>query len=267
MRRLPTLALVLLVLVSPRATALTFFEKEVTCPIGGERFRSKQMASGTSFCVRLDTKRLGAIASPPPLHVCPESKFAFDEDDFSRRELRSLEPWVESGEYQEELGHETQYYRLARTYERIARPQRDVAWHLLAASWEVDGEPERHHRYLSSAADAFERHLREIRFPERPLSTELDEMDLLLLVELRRRLGQFGQARELLDSLTASGLVNEMNREIAAYQSELVSAEDASFHYVPHERWSEEECSRLERSHWSKPAPKSEPSEAERRPE
>lgn len=244
MRRLLPLALAPLVLVSLRAAALTFIEVEVTCPIDGQRFQSKEMGSGYRVCTRLDLKQVGAIASPPPIHECPTSKFAFIEGEFTEEQVRSFKPWVESGEYTEALAGESPYYRLARAYDRIGISKSWVAMRLLEASWEVEGKPELHRRYLSESADAMEQHLREIGLVGRPPTSSAEESHLLLLVELRRRLGRFGPAGELLALLGEPDFIVENRRAVAAFQSQLVAAEDASVHYVPGEN--EKSCQRYD---------------------
>ncbi len=244
-------------LVASSAWGLRFGEVEWVCPIDGRTVQSKVALSGTAFCTRLDLKRVGPIADPPPLGECPEDGFvwyASDRDGMPEGSAE-LRQWVLSDEFQS-LRAESPHFRLARTLERLGHPAAEISLAYLRAAWDVElRDPDRYRRFLRASL----RHLN----LDPGFGAAERERRTLLAGDLLRQLGEFEAARDLLAPLRKAGrLMEPIHEKIVAYQMDLIAAGDADPHYVPFEPDSEYECAVLERRRKPRPA---ELSEAERR--
>src|SRR5262245_12112417 len=96
-----------------RTQALTMFDKEVTCPIGGQTLKTKAVAIYRQTGMRLDSKPLGSLVAPMPYPVCPENGFVMYKDEFSEDELATLRPIVLSETYRQARQEHTDHYMAA----------------------------------------------------------------------------------------------------------------------------------------------------------
>ena len=214
--------------VAPITSALTFQEKELTCPIDGEKFKATLAASGTMFGRFLDLKPFGPIAAPWPLAKCPSSGFIIYKDKFSDDELVQLRKYVFSDEYKKLSGLHTNYYLAARLRAHLGEKSSQLTDTLLQATWEAKSRSQ-YEQYASEALDAYKQILKE----------ENDESEKwlnnqLIAGELERRLERFDDAKERFVNLAKHEKAKaEIYAEILAFQIQLIEARDSQPHMIP----------------------------------
>lgn len=214
---------------------------QVECPIDEARFESSRWQSGYTFCTRLDLKRVGRIASPQPVHECPEDGYVWHSEDLTETEVDSLREWIGSAGYQG-LRAESPYYRLARIYERAGRDPLSSAFAYLQASWEIETDPGQHQKYLAESHSRLVEHLEGSEGTGSSESGGAVSLQLLA-AELQRRLGRFDAARSRLEKLRDDGgAETPIEKKILEYELELVARSDSAPHYVPREDMNEDRC-------------------------
>lgn len=112
---------------------------ELTCPIGGARFKQMSVFSGSATGRRLDTRPFGRIVTPFPLPVCKSNGFVMYQERFTGGELAKLTPIVKSTAYQALRRTHRSYYLAAYLRERMGAPDIDLAALYLKASWQAEG--------------------------------------------------------------------------------------------------------------------------------
>ena len=171
--------------------ALTVGTATFTCPIDGKTFQAKVARSGTSFGMRLDTKRIGPIAQPWPMPACPGSGLPLYKRKFTDAEVAKLKALVATPAYRAARKGNTNYYVAAWVLSKLRANQFRVAIYYLRASWEAEsGDKGRHRRYLETALRAFDAFLKNAN----PKSSRY-HMSALLAANLERRLGRFDKAQ------------------------------------------------------------------------
>ena len=210
------------------AAALTFVEREVACPVGGDAFRMRLPASETQFRQQLDLKQLGAIASPWPLARCPGNGFVIYKESFSGEEIARLAAYVASSEYQAMRAAETDYFLAAALRRQLGDPPATIAMTLLQATWEA-APGEQYRRYAAAALAAFERAL-----AGDGLWSNERVMQQVIAGELERRLGRFDAAQQRFETVAAlppAGMGAVAG--VVQRQLRLVAERDAGVHLVP----------------------------------
>jgi hypothetical protein len=187
---------------SGAASAMTMAEREVTCPLTGEKFKTHVIASYTQFGVRLDMRPYGAMMAPAPIPKCPGSGFPVFRENFSGAELTTLRALVETAEYKAARAAHTDYYMVVWIERRLGvavEPWR-LALTLLRAAWQAEGgDPARLAAYRAEARDAFDAAAAEAGAPaERKLTAQL------LAAEMDRLLGRFDKALARLEALSGT---------------------------------------------------------------
>jgi|GEM_PF-5708192 len=175
-------------LASTNAQASVVMPQTFTCPLTGTEFEAEIDVSGTSTCSRLDFKELGPISSPALLPVCPDDGLVLYREHFSEAELGVLREWVATRDYQDRIRHESPYYRLAEIMKLFGETRFNIAEAYLQASWEVEGDKARHHRYLRQALTTLREH--DTENPDHHLSQYLQ-------ANILRVLGEFDAARQI----------------------------------------------------------------------
>ena len=220
-RSAPGLLLLMLVAITPHdAWSRTTTLIELTCPIGGEQFKTRVERSGSVTCRRFDFKRVGAIGEPPLLPECPSNGFVMISEKLTSSEADKLTPWINSSQYQEELRSHVSYYRLAHISRFLGRSSDVVAWHLLQAAWQVERSDARSFaHYAAEAVAEFD------EFAATPPGHATGGLNAstarFLAAELSRRLGAFDDARQRFESLrremksSQATLALAINRPIA----------------------------------------------------
>ncbi len=183
------------------ASALTFMEVEMTCPVTGETFRTQIMGSGTRFGVELDTRPVGPIMASPPVPLCLDaSRFPVFQREFTPDEVARIKDYVLTPGYRALLAAgDNPRYRAAMAMQALDKDPATVAFSLLMATWEGGVDPERVVRYRREARDAFAALARTEGAAPRQVA-----FGRFMEVELTRQLGEFDRARELLDLAEAA---------------------------------------------------------------
>ena len=98
--RIPILVLLAVMLDSSSSMATMLVDGDRVCPIGGETYKSFEIASTTSFSRRLDLRPLGPAGYLPWIE-CPNGFVVYkSEKEFTTAEIETLTPVVASAEYQ-----------------------------------------------------------------------------------------------------------------------------------------------------------------------
>jgi hypothetical protein len=195
--RFRSILIALAALAGPAHAGMPFIET-MKCPIGGESFEHMTTAAYTIFGQRPDGKPSGSWQFPLDLPRCPgNGLIVFDE--FSPADLERLGPLIASAEYRAMLPVETDYFLAAWLMEKLGRDPLDVAWMIVQASWQADGNPALKARYQADYVERF-----------RAIEKKDDEFVWLAMqgraVNGLRELGRFDEARALLAALPVSTL-------------------------------------------------------------
>jgi hypothetical protein len=226
------------------ALGRTLGETKSVCPFSGLPFLAITENSGSQMCMRLDLKPVGFIGAPPRVPICPDHRFPVYRTDWSKADIARLRPWVESDEFRILAANESPYFRIARIEERLAAPQQTVAWSYLAASWQVEDDPERYRRYLELALARLGTHLATATSDSTQSGRALSNLQAnLVAAEIERRLGRFDAALDRLVPLDAAG--NDTLAPILQRERELNEHRDGEPHYLS--QGPESDCAALDR--------------------
>jgi hypothetical protein len=249
--RLLVLAVIAGVMAAPSAIpARTTATSPQVCPFTGTPFIAIVEKSGTRVCTRLDLKPVGYLGAPPLVPVCPDDGFVLYKPSFSDGEIAQLRPWVESDVFRTLARDESTYFRIARTQEKLSAPAPEVALSYVAASWQVEADPKRYRRYVLQAIAVLDPYI--ANPPTGAASSHLPTAEATLLsADLKRRLGQFDDARQRLGTL--KGTDDVQLAELVEFELALVEAGDSKPHYFP--RGEDPRCAVLDRQQLAAPEP------------
>ncbi len=218
-----------LVLALPiMANAMTMQDTEFVCPIGKEAFHAQQAVSGTVFGRELDLRPYGAIAAPAPLPKCPSNGFVMFSHHLSDANLAKLTAYVNSPEYAALKDKHTNYYLAAQLQRKLDRAADEVAYTLLQATWEAQGEAQ-YKQYAAETLAALEALLAQPDAnPDNILTFQL------VAGELERRLGKFDAAKarflRLRDQVDGAG---SLAKSWVDYELSLIETKDTLPHPMP----------------------------------
>lgn len=178
------------------ASARTDRMVEYTCPIDGQKFKSLTPMSGTSFGARLDGKLIGPIAVPYPYPACPRNGFVLyrDVEKLDADYIARARALVATEAYRRVRAGETRHFLAAWIAERMGEAQPVIVGLLREAAWDAELRVDKHAPYLRAAAARLR--------AWQAAQTDRDESWLyrqILLAELLRQAGDFGDARAVLD--------------------------------------------------------------------
>lgn len=182
--------------------ALTYGTQEVTCPLTEVRFQARVMASGSTVGMHLDMRPVGSIAAAAPVPICPDdTKFPVFRSSFKPEEVESLKRFVRTEDYRRLVseGH-SPHYVAAIVKRFLGESTIGVATALLVATWDDEVTEERRQRYRREAREAFAAAAAASGSSVRQVT-----MGRFMQVELTRQLGEFDEARALLDRWEAAG--------------------------------------------------------------
>lgn len=193
------------------AQAMTMGMREYTCPINGKRFKARVAMSGTSFGMRLDTRRIGPIASPWTMPVCPGSGFPLYKRKFSAEERAKLKKLAATPEYAAVRRANTTYFLAAWVQEKMGAKPFRVALYYLRATWQAEGgDKVRHRRYLETTLRRLEAHLAGADMKQRQ-----SHFAVLLAANTERRLGRYDAAIKRINAAWRHLPANQL-RKVAA---------------------------------------------------
>ncbi|HYI49844.1 MAG TPA: hypothetical protein VEX35_15405 [Allosphingosinicella sp.] len=143
-------------LAAPAGPAVAGFPvtRQMTCPIGGERFDFTTTASYTTFGARPDGKPFGSWTFPLELPECPGNGLIVYQDTFEPAELTRLGALIETPAYRALRGGDTSYYRLSWLLREMGAPWEQVTWALIQATWQPADDSPLRARYLGELAAA-----------------------------------------------------------------------------------------------------------------
>lgn len=221
--------LVLIMALSPATSAATILvDDKVTCPIDDETFTYTSAASGTWMGSYLDSRPFGPIAAPWPIAKCPKSGFVIFSETFTADELSKLRSVVLSAEYQQLQKQHTNYFLAAQLKQAIGRPERDIAYTLVQASWEAE-TPQQATNYREAALSHYVS-----SFASTDPKSEGWVFDQMIAGELERRLHRFKESERRFQALVNGKLLSEPRyAQLVQYQLELIAKRDADAHRTP----------------------------------
>jgi uncharacterized protein (DUF2225 family) len=212
----------------------TSVKVKVKCAICDHEYQATLTASSLQLGQRLDLRPepFWSIVSPPRVAVCPQCGFVeFREDGkYPKNELKTLRELVLSDGYKQLAKKETSYFRLAKIYERLKKPQAQIAYGYLQATWQVEDEKgDRPRAYLQTCLDAYDKVI-----ADETAAAKQRQMARFLKGELLRRLGKFDDAKkhfEALAKLDASKAAPYP--QLIPLELELIAKKDDRPHEIP----------------------------------
>jgi len=213
------------------ASALTFRNVELVCPIDGENFKTTLAGSGTSFGQYLDLKPFGPSIAPWPLAKCPSSGFVMYKQKFSDNEIARLRKYVASDEYKALKNAHSNYYLTVRLRTRLGEKSPQLAYTLLQATWEAKSRSQ-YEQYASEALEAYKAALEDGSVdPKQWLNNQF------VAGELERRLARFDDAKTRFLAVADREEVKAgIHREILELQLQLIEAMDNRPRMIPQKR-------------------------------
>lgn len=208
-----------MVLISASAGASTINMEDFQCPVCGKDFTARLQGSGSTFGKMLDLKPFGAIIIPWPMPQCPHCQFVFGKDMFTDKEIERLGEYINSEEFGKLEFRDIQYYVLAHEIIFLEYDRELIADRMLQAVWESGDE-----KIIKEAISWFGKDL-----PESASYL----ISVYLLIELNRRIGEFENALEYCTEIKTLPEYKDYIIELAAYQEELIAAEDTAEYPLP----------------------------------
>lgn len=191
------------VLAGGAAEATTMVTVDRTCPIGGEVYKSFDIASTTQMGMRLDTRPMGPAATIPWVE-CPNGFIVYkDEKEFTAAEIATLTSVVASEAYQRLRREHVAAYRVVHLQRALGKSDADVAWLLLKAAWEAEdlGKAALRQAYLAEAEGALE-----ARAATATAGSDDWWVARIVIAEVERQRSRFPEALAALDALPADQL-------------------------------------------------------------
>jgi hypothetical protein len=191
--RIGIFGFILATLFAMPTAATTFAPETMKCPIGGKRFTYMAMMSTSTFGELPDGQPIGPGPNPSPLPQCPDNGLVVYKD-FVPKDVKALQPYVLSAEYQGLRKTETPYYLAHMLSQRLNEGPQSVRL-LLAATWEAKavGIPE--------ANDLAKRYMEKFVVLVSAQPADPSSFGSIALraraVETLRELGRFNEAEDL----------------------------------------------------------------------
>jgi hypothetical protein len=178
--------------------AETTAEVDIKCAVCENRYKAILTASSLQLGQRLDLQRVGAIHEPPRIAVCGKCGFVEYREDakYPDEELKVVRAYVNSDEYKKLVKTETTYYRFAKIWEKLKKPQSETAFAYLRATWEVEDNKDRYSTYATTCIEAYGKVV-----ADEKADGNQRQMGRFLTGELLRRQGKFDEAQKHFDEL------------------------------------------------------------------
>lgn len=178
----------------------TFREVKISCQICEQQYEAKLTASQTQFGQRLDLRPIGALASPPRIPVCPKCGFVdfLDGKEYPKDELKAIREFVLSDKYKKLVKSEQPYFRLAKIDELLKRPQSQIAYRCLQASWQAEDHEQKEllQAYLLASLNAYEKVI-----ADKNEEAKQRQVARIVKGEILRRLGKFEDAAKHFEAI------------------------------------------------------------------
>ncbi len=172
------------------------------------------------------------IVSPPRVAVCPKCGFVeFREDGkYAKDELKALGEFVLTDAYKQLVKTETSYFRLAKIFEHLKKPQAQIAYTYLQATWQVEHEDgKRPQTYLQACLDAYDKVT-----SENTKDAGQCQIARFLKGEMLRRLGKFDDAQKHFEALQKLETFKEAPYpKLIPLELDLIAKKDDKPHEIP----------------------------------
>lgn len=216
-------ALLCACLLPAPAPAAQIIEREMRCPVCGHQFYAKLDAPDADYEMRLDLKPLGAIPGPWRLPDCEKCGFVIYSSRVSKEELAKAMAAAASPDYRASAVRST-YYKTGVIFRLLGKPDFLVANTYLKASWQEESDPARLKEDLELSLKHFTACAAACTGAEK-------ENSQLLIGELLRRLGRFGEAKAHFAGLRSEkGFQDNFFADIVAFQLQLCDKKDDRAH-------------------------------------
>lgn len=110
--------------------------RQMTCPIGGERFDALATTMYSTYGGRPDGRPDTYWYMPLPIPECPSNGLVIF-DEFTPEQIAALTPLIASPDYRRLIAEDSTYYRAQWLATRIGFPEQQALWMLLRATWQV----------------------------------------------------------------------------------------------------------------------------------
>lgn len=184
------------------------YTKEMTCPVGGEKFSFTTTASYTIFGSRPDGKPFGSWTFPLAMPECPGNGLVvFDE--FTDADKITLASVLKNEDYQAARKADTSYYRAMWLARAIGRDVRTQTYLLRQAIWQTDDDLALRKRYFAEY----------LALAPTMAGDKFSSEDLWLnmsFANAERELGRFDAAWERLAGISLDGLRIEKDSDETA---------------------------------------------------
>ncbi|MFN3228324.1 MAG: hypothetical protein ACK41P_00550 [Asticcacaulis sp.] len=189
-----------LITVSSTLNATTLTISRYTCPIGKQKFYATSFSSFTSDTTGPDGRPINSMGGHIPYPECPGNRLIIYRD-FSLEELKALKVIIRSPEYKLLVKTESSLYRVAWLEKSLNPKSSDYVWHLLRATWYVEGNAEWKARYRQAFLSVAE------GISANP--SDINSMTLRLRVlNAWREMGQFDRVLNELSAISIDDFAN-----------------------------------------------------------
>jgi len=213
----------MVLLAAAPALAAGVIEREMVCPVCGQDFYAKLDATVPQLDMRLDLKPVGG--GPWLLPDCPKCGFVIFKVPIPPAELAKCRAVAGSDRYKKSLGRSS-YFRAGLIYEALGKPDFSIANTFLKASWQEEADAVMLKEDLELSLGYFRARAR-----DEADKNEDWENSKLLIGELLRRLGRFGEAKAHLAGLKAlPAFRNNFFGDIVDYELDLCEKWDITPH-------------------------------------
>ena len=197
--------------------------REISCPVCGRVFYAELDVPDSEYDMRLDLKPVGDVPAPWRLPDCPACGFIVYRLSMPKAELEKCRAVTASGDYKKNLKRSS-YFRVGLLYEKLGESYYNTATSFLKASWQEETEPEKLKEDLELSLKYFSACALDAK-----TGLVESENSRLLMGELYRRLGRFGEARTHLSGLQGvKGFKNNFFGDMVEYELKLCAKKDAS---------------------------------------
>jgi len=208
---------------------------ERTCPICGQKVEYVEQLSGYVTSMRLDLKPSGMIHAPEHLPVCPKCGFIMYSDKIDAKELKEGGKIIQSPEYRT-LKDRSDWRRLAFLYEKLGKPEADIGYAYLKASWEEESEFKYERKSKEYYREDLEKSLAHFTHLKAPQQNDKSWQTMQMLTgELMRLLGRFEDAAKHFENMAKmKEFQGNFYEKVIKFELGLCQRKDAS-HYTMNE--------------------------------
>jgi hypothetical protein len=197
-------------------------EADMTCPVGGEKFKALQLGTHSTFGIYLDLRPVSYLGLPAPLAVCPSNGMVVSQDKYSDDELEKIGKAIATDEYKKIYAGQQATFFLLAEQERLSGTGTGPRWQkLMPATWEADvcQDSGKYKTYATMALEELKKAFKDMK-PKDDYYWTVG----LLIPELNRRLGDFDAARDALLDLGGDLPADAQQKEATALIIDLLKA-------------------------------------------